>query len=260
MQNKTVVVITDCIDIAYNEIYAVLDTLINANDVKNVRIHPYVPVKKFSVINTAFSIRLLADLYGKDAYFLVIVSATKDSSERIFGKTKHGVVFVGNNSGYFGWMVNDYGCEYLYKNNITKDTDYKSFGGKFVQAPTMVKLLMGVDNTLLGEEVPADHLRSIIINDGTVVHCDNFGLMKIKGPIDVNLNDGDHLQIFVNDAPSVEAIFSKSMKKHEDGSWILYPGSSINGFLELGMVRHEDSASLLSVREGDKITWKIISR
>jgi S-adenosylmethionine hydrolase len=252
---KNIVVITDCTDIAFNEVYAVLELLLTKNNVKDFKIHPLVPVKNFSIINASFAIRLMADLYGENTYFLVIVSATKDLSERVFGETKHGITFVGNNSGYFGWMLEDFGCEYAYKNKQTKDIEYKSFGGKFVQAPTIVDLLIGKDKSSFGEKIPNDDLHSIRIQDGTVVHCDNFGLMKIKSLNNHGLDELDQVQILINENPTLKATFSKSMKKHEDGAWILYQGSSINGLLELGKVRNTNSAQEINVREGDMIKW-----
>ena len=255
MENKNIVIITDCIDIAFNEVYAVIDSLLTKNNVKDFKIHPIVSVKNFSIINASFAIRLMADLYRENTYFLVIVSATRDSSERIFGRTKHGITFVGNNSGYFGWMLKDFGCEYVYKNKQTKDVGYKSFGGKFVQAPTLVDLLIQKDKSLLGEKIQNDDLRSICIQDGTVVHCDNFGLMKIKSQNNYELKEFDQVQILINDNPTLKATFSKTMKNHEDGSWILYPGSSIDGLLELGKVRNNNSAQEINVREGDIIKW-----
>ena len=62
-------------------------------------------------------------------------------------------------------------------------------------------------------------------------------------------------QILINDNPTLKATFSKTMKNHEDGLWILYPGSSIDGLLELGKVRNNNSAQEINVREGDIIKW-----
>ena len=69
MNNKRrILVITDCIDIASNEIRATLvRELENMNASSDVVIEPIAFVKEFSIINANFIARLLAETYNPES-------------------------------------------------------------------------------------------------------------------------------------------------------------------------------------------------
>ncbi|MCB1181164.1 MAG: SAM-dependent chlorinase/fluorinase [Chlamydiia bacterium] len=251
-----IVVFTDCYDIAYNEIYVVLSNALKENGVLDVTLDPPVAIKPFSIVNASFSIRLLADHYPCGTLFLVIMNATSKNPARIFGKTKHGITFVGNNSGYFGWLIEDFGLEFLYENQICRSKDGRSFGGKYVQVPTAAKLVAGAVPQALGLKRESSFLYRYPIAEGTVVHCDNFGLMKIKAPPPKGIKDQQKLKILINGRASVEGLFSKNLKTSADGTWVVFQGSSLGGLPELGKVRSKHSADALGVQEGDQVTWE----
>lgn len=258
LTRRKIVIFTDCNDIAYNEIYQTLDRNLYESGMTDYQIDPFVAIPNFSVINAAFQIRLLSELYGPESLFLVIMNSQPDNPERIFGRTKNGIYFVGNNSGYFNWMFKSFGMAYLYKNHIDRTIDSRSFGGKYVQVPTACNILAGKDLKDLG--TPADNslLKDFTISPGTVIHCDNFGLMKIYYSTDLNFPEGQRLQISVNDIPCCEAIYSDHLKCHPDGIWVLFKGSSLGGLPELGKVRSQNSAKTLNVKVGDQISWKAL--
>ncbi len=257
-EEKKIVIISDCTDIAYNELYQTLGNEFYKNSVSNVKIDPLVSVKKFSIENAAFAIRLMADIYPAGTTFLVVVNGTKSNPDRIFGQTKNGILFVGNNSGYFNWTFEELGLEYIYKNKIDRIKNNKSFGGKYVQAPTVVKLLSKIPLDEIGEEFDLNKISSYKIKNGTVIHCDNFGLMKIKSPKVTDLVEGCRIEILVNNDYKCDAVYSNKMKSMPDGTWVLFSGSSLDSMPELGKVRSKNSAEELSVTEGDVISWRAI--
>lgn len=256
---KQAVIITDCTDIAFNEMHQSL-----LNEFTNLGIHdfhiaPSVSVKNFSVVNAAFSIRLLADIFPSETtIFIVVVHGIHSNPERIFGQTNNGLTFVGNNSGYFDWLIKDFGLDYIYENKTNRDVNGKSFGGKYVQIPTAAKIING--NTLeeMGIRKSKDFLKDFPIVDGTVVHIDNFGLIKIKAPKLKEYVEGDKLKIYLDGSYKLTAVYTEKMKKQADGTWTLYTGSSLYGLPELGRVRSQNSAKELEIVEGQVITWEKI--
>ncbi len=72
---KRIVVITDCTDIAYNEIRGTI--LSNIKDEDNIIIEPVVSVKPFSIINGNFILRLIADVYPDGTIFSIILNPSQ---------------------------------------------------------------------------------------------------------------------------------------------------------------------------------------
>ena len=256
-KNK-VVIISDCTDISYNELYQTLCYELDQNNMDDVQIAPLVPVKNFSIENTAFAVRIMAEICSPGTIFLVVVNGTNNNPERIFGRLKNGIIFVGNNSGYFNWLFDDVGIDTVFKNNIDRTKNKKSFGGKHVQAPTVAKLLSGIPFQAIGEPFNVESISNYKIPIGTVVHCDNFGLMKIMSPKIIDLNESEQVNIFINGEYKCKAVFSTTMKSLADGTWVLFPGSSLDSIPELGKVRSRNSAAELGVQEGDVISWEKI--
>lgn len=257
--DRKIVIITDCIDIAFNEMHQALLNELASFGISSPQISPIAQVKNFSVVNAAFIIRLLADLYPAGTLFAIIVSGTSLNPMRLFGETKTGITFVGNNSGYLNWLVEDFGLNYLYENKINRDIEGRSFGGKYAQIPTVARLYAYQDLDSLGIKRDETCLHNFNIKTGTVVHCDNFGLMKIKAPKITDLNEGDLLKIFLNEKFILTAHYTEKMKLQKDGEWVLFTGSSLYGLPELGRVRSLNSSAELGAKEGDIITWDKVS-
>ncbi len=253
---RKIVIFSDCRDIAYNEIYQTLTNHLTMLNVKNYHIDPLVPIQNFSIISTSFSLRLLAEIYPPGTIFLVIVNSSSYIAERVFGKTANGITFIGSNTGYFNWLIEDCGLDEFYINKINRQVDNPPFGGRNVQVPTAAKILSGVSFCEIGEIANKSVLRTYEIPGGTVVHVDNFGLMKIKNLKLTGIKEGTKLKVYINNDKEVDAIYSEKLKCHEPGTWVVYPGSSLNGLPELGKVLSPDSAGELNVKVGDIITWK----
>ncbi|MCC5832075.1 MAG: SAM-dependent chlorinase/fluorinase [Chlamydiales bacterium] len=252
-----VVIITDCWDVSFVEMHQTLINELSGYQIAPPLIAPAVAVKPFSVMNAAFHIRLLAELYPpKDTIFVVVVSGVGTNPARIFGRTKTGLRFVGNNSGYFQWLLEDFGLDSLYENKLNRVKEGRSFGGKYAQIPTAARLLAGIPMEQIGEPKNADFLSPFTIPEGTVVHIDNFGLMKIKAEPLSTFTEGEPLCFSLNGTPRVEGIYTEKMKRQVDGTWTLYSGSSLYGLPELGRVRSNNSAQELGAEIGDSITWR----
>ena len=61
---RHLLIITDCVDIALNELYATVSTTLNELWDNNIVISPIANVKEFSIINWNFISRLLSESYN----------------------------------------------------------------------------------------------------------------------------------------------------------------------------------------------------
>lgn len=247
---RKIVFITDCVDIAYNEMRGVaLEQLRVLKIDDTIDVEPVAAVYPFSIINGAFVLRLLAEVYPPGTVFSVILNPLQHRPERIFGKTnKKDFIFLGANTGVFSWFLKDFELAELYELN---DPGFLPFGGKYIHAPAAAKLAANMDFDLLGKKFDAAKLLPFDIELGTIVHVDNFGLIKFyTTPKD--FKEGDAVKLLFK-GQKINAIFSKRMMSRPTGDWVVYPGSSL-GLLELGKVR-ENGAALLDAAPGDVLTF-----
>jgi len=246
---KRIVFITDCADVAYNELRGViLDNLKN----DEIIVEPVVPVTPFSIINGNFVLRLMAEAYPEGTIFSIILNPSKERPARLIGQTKGKCIyFMGANTGVFTWLFRDFGVEELYELN---DPGFFPFGGKYVHAPAVAQIATGKPLKDMGRPFDIEKIIKIDIAGGTIVHIDNFGLMKFTGEL-AGLNEGDKLEINVNEK-KLKAVYAKRMMSRETGEWVIYPGSSF-GLPEFGKVR-ENGARELNIKIGDIITFKKI--
>lgn len=246
---KQIVFITDCTDIAYNELRGVILDNIKSEE---IIIEPVVSVVPFSIINGNFALRLMADVYPEGTVFSIILNPSKKRPARLIGKTKKkGIYFMGANTGVFAWLFRDFGIEELYELN---DPGFFPFGGKYVHAPAVAQIAMGKPLKDMGHPFNIENIIKIDIPAGTIVHIDNFGLMKFVGGL-TRLNEGDKLEVNVN-GKTLKAVYAKRMMSRDTGEWVIYSGSSF-GLPELGKVR-ENGAKELNAKIGDIITFNKI--
>lgn len=247
---KHVVIITDCKDVAFCEMRRQI--LANCEKFGNTytQVEPIVWAEEFSIINGAFLTRLMAEIYQEDVIFMVILNPAKDRPKRIFGETNNGIYFEGADTGTLSWLLKDFGIKSLYE---IKEEKFFPFGGKFVHAPIVAKIASGISFEEYGRPLDPAELNKLTIPDGTIVHIDNFGLMKIKSKLP-DFQDGDKVKIFLNGKEVTTALTSKRMMSEDTDTWVLYPGSSL-GLPELGKVRCKDGAHELGVKIGDLLTW-----
>jgi len=253
-ESKNVVLITDCKDVAFNEMKWIILQECYKLGVTDVNIE-LVPISEFSIINAAFLIRLMGEQCLPGTIFSVVINPQKHRSARIYGKTKNGILFFGANTGALTWFLKDFGIEELYE---VHDPGFVSFGGKYVHAPNVAKLSAGISFNTFGKKFDKKDLSNLDIKVGTIVHIDNFGLMKIMGETP-NYEEGDKFKVFVNGDYKLDATFSNRMMSRDDKEWIIYKGSSLHGMPELGTVRYKKGFEDMGFKIGDIVTWEKIN-
>jgi len=226
---RTIVLITDCTDVAFAEMRGAI--LSNAG-AGRAAIEPLVPVWPFSVVNAAFALRLLADAYPPGTVISVIMNSLVARTERIIGRTAtKDLLFEGTNTGAFGWLLNDFGCAELYE---LHDPGFVPFGGKFVHAPAVGRAASGVALRELGTPFDVSAVHPTPLGDGMIVHVDNFGNAKFPYS-GLAASPGDRFRVSIG-SHSFEAVHWVRMMERAEGEWVLYPGSSWD-LWELGQVR-----------------------
>lgn len=260
---QRIVTITDCVDAAANELRGVLATELDRIDASDdVVIEPFVSVQPFSIVNGAFLLRLMAEVYSAEATtFLVVVnplSSNHVGRARIAGRTANGFRFVGANTGVFGWLLRDFPLLEIRDFDRTglDGVTFVTFGGKVFHAPVAARFAAGrLDLEQIGTCFEPDLLLPNPVEMGTVVHIDNFGVPKVYGDLS-GLGDGREVDILVNGKSVCTATVTTAMKNLPDGSWALYKGSSLGGLPELARVRHLNTSQELRIHIGDTLTWK----
>ena len=252
-ERKYVIIITDCKDVAYNEMKWIIIRECSKMGYNNVDIE-LVPVSEFSIINAAFLTRLIAEHCLPGTVLSVVINPQKNRSSRIYGKLPNGIMYFGANTGALTWLLKDFNTNEIYE---IYDPGFIPFGGKYVHAPNVAKLVAGIPFEKFGKKFNKEFLTELDIKDGTIVHIDNFGLMKIKNTPHL-FKEGEKLQIFKNGKYILDATFANRMMNLDDKEWVLCPGSSLNSLPELGTVRYKDGFREIDAHIGDIITWKPI--
>lgn len=246
---KRIVVITDCTDVAYNELCGHYAGLLNGND--TVELEPVVSVKPFSIINGAFILRLIVDAYPAGTVISVILNPSQIRPERIACKLKNkDVTIVTANTGVLNLVEQEYDIADCVE---IEDPGFFVFGGKYVHTPAVAKLANGASLQDLGKNFDLSKLRSLDLAD-RVVHVDNFGLLKITNKLDAP-SVGNMYEVQIG-KQTITAKYDIRMMSNNDGEWIVYPGSSFD-LLEIGKVR-ENGAKELDAHEGDLVSFKKI--
>lgn len=244
---RNIVIITDCADIAYNELRGVMLGII---DECKISIEPVVSVCPMSILNGNFVVRLMAEAYPENTVFSIVLNPSQQRPARLIGRTKKkSFFFMGANTGVFTWLFRDFGVSELYE---LTDPGFFPFGGKYVHAPAVAQIAMGKPLKDMGHSFAEKDVVHLDIVSGTVIHVDNFGLMKFTGEL-TDLKEGDKLRVTVN-GTVLDAIFTKRMMGNNTGTWTIYPGSSL-GLPELGKVRGNGAAEL-NVKVGDVIKFE----
>ena len=249
MGKRYLVNITDCVDIAANELHAVWSQ--EVEETPDVVVAPIAPITpEFSVINTNFAVRLMADAYPDGSVLMTTINAEKVRPMNVVGRTKtRNLVFIGRNMGSFDWLTRDFGCAELYDLSRHNEGGFVSFAGKLVTAKIAASAARGESLEQLGASLSPDSICRLDLPDGTIVHIDNFGMMKFTGDI-VSAGSGDKFEVTVG-SRTLNAVYQPRMMSVDTGEWALFKGSSY-GLFELGQVRAL-GARMLGIRVGDRI-------
>jgi S-adenosylmethionine hydrolase len=247
---KYLVNITDCVDIAAHELYAVL--VREVENMSDVVVPPIVPTfPEFSIINMNFAVRLMADSYPENSVLMTTINAEKICPMNVIGRTSsRNIVFIGRNMGSFDWLTRDFGCVELYDLVRHNKESFVSFRGKYITAKLAAAASRGVPLSELGDQIDPTDIVRMNLKDGTIVHIDNFGMMKFTGDIGP-AQTGDMFNVSINGLP-IEAVYDPRIMSRETGQWVLFPGSSY-GLYELGQAR-DLGAKKLGIKVGDAIT------
>lgn len=243
----TIVIISDCTDLAFAEMRGTIHTYGG----KRLPIEPLVPVEHYSVINAAFALRMMADNYPPGTILCVIMNSLPVITERLIGITEHkNFIFEGANTGAFSWLIDDFGCRELYE---LHNPGFRPFGGKYVHSPVIGQVATGTPLSDLGTHFPVDRIRRAPIDEGTIIHVDNFGNIKFPWH-SLDLLPGQRLWANIG-GHEIEVIYWKRMMEREAGEWVLYPGSSLD-LMEIGEVRGK-GVHQFGIRAGDQVQLKI---
>lgn len=251
---KYLVNVTDCVDIAASELWAVLSR--EVEEMTDVVVPPITPISpEFSVINTNFAVRLMADSYPENSVLMTTINAEKVRPMNVVGRTKdRNIVFIGRNMGSFDWLTRDFGCEELYDLTKYNVGEFVSFAGKYVTAKVAAAAARGVPLSELGEKIDPSSIVRLDLEPNTIVHIDNFGMMKFTGGVE-STEPGTRYEVTIGSC-KIEATYEPRLMNLETGAWAIFPGSSF-GLLELGQARQLGGRSL-DIQVGDKIIFKKI--
>ncbi len=262
---KRIVIVSDCSDVAYNELRATILAELDKHRGSDVSVEPLVKAEEFSLINGAFLVRLMAEVYSpNETIFLVILNPlTTDRVDRarIVGETKNGFKFVGENTGTLNWLIEDFGLKRLFEVKAPglKGKDFIPFGGKYIHAPIAAKIASGQDLSEFGIGKSKNFLTKFKVSEGTVVHIDNFGVAKVKSRLP-KAKEGEKIGVYINGKKRINAIFTRCMKDLPDGEWAVFPGSSVERLSEIGRVRKLGSAKKLRLKLGDIIEFRNVRK
>jgi S-adenosylmethionine hydrolase len=225
-----VVPVTDCTDVALNELRATIYR--HHHSTSQLIVEPNVAVTPYCLTNASFQIRLLADSYPERTIFFCMANFGPNRPRRIVGRTiKHQFVFQGADTGAFTWLLDDFGCDEVYELN---DPGFRPFGGKYVHAPVLGAIASGQPLASVGQPIPPESLVRHDIGAGEIVHIDNFGNAKI------NMPSGElagHAEARVTGPGfSLDCRVAARMMDLPTGTWVVYPGSSM-GLVEVAQVR-----------------------
>ena len=254
-QMRRIVMITDCVDVAFNEMCGAVHA--EADRIGSpATVEPVVAVESFSETNAAFLTRLVAETYPPGTILFTLVSKSKDLEDQhrvIWGETKSGHLFVGSNFGYYGWLARDLGVECVYE---LPDVPPSSFSGKTFIAPIAARIAAGWDSALAGHPVDPTEIRDIAMETGTTVHVDSFGNIKVLRDT-ADLSAGSGLEVLRNGHPLCQATFIESQiyLQPNDGEVMIYRSTSFPDMADIAAVRG-NFAARFGVNVGDVIDWR----
>ena len=159
--------------------------------------------------------------------------------------------YLGPNNGVLSWVIEEFGIKScvelpIVKNNLLHPT----FNGKYKFSVGVNKLLKGKKIRELGTRFSKQKIYIRNIAEGTIVHIDNFGNLKVKGKRPKH-RLGSDLSIKINGRTHY-AKYGTEFYDVDEGELIVYPGSSLYGLPEIA-INKGSAAEYLKLRIGDKV-------
>lgn len=259
MKNR-IVVVTDCTDVAANELRAVLVSELDRLEARDVEVEPVVDAKEFSILHGNFLSRLIAESYAPETLTILAVVNALDTSDkrraRMAIRLNNGIKLVGANTGVFSWLIKEFGIAEMVETNTAglKGDGFISFGGKYIHAPIAAQVAASDDlSTVKESDFTEDDLLMRDYPVGTIMHIDNFGVPKISLNSDeFEAVQGQYFSIKKDGKSIGTATYCHSMKELPSGELAIYKGSSL-GLIEIGIVRQLDTAGTLGLAIGDQL-------
>jgi S-adenosylmethionine hydrolase len=246
MAKRKVFIVSDCTDIAINEIRCSIYQHTSLDS--EFEIEPAINVEPFNLVHCSFQTRLIAEIAPPNSIIYVVCNPIQEQTERIIGLTsKSNLTFIGRNTGVFGWLTEDFGIKELLEIN---DPGFLPFGGKFIYPELIGKILSNSNISGETKNIEISKIRSTPIVESQILHIDNFGLLKINlFNIFFSLNNiqlDDTVELEIN-GTKIEVVYTNRMMDKKTGTWTIYKVSSLNGLLEVGKVRENGNKELKAI-------------
>ncbi len=202
----------------------------------------------------------------------------------VIGRTKKkDIIFVGANTGVFDWLVRDYGLAELvqitkrkpfivdgeliylpgekapknFEKRFSNKTEHLTFAAHTILGSIASVVTVGMDFKLFGEERGRSFIVKHRIENGEIVHIDNFGNAKIYGTI--NVNDGQKLSIhkLKDDKKIAQGVYiTGRMMSQPTGLYAIYPSTSLTNMIDMALIRG-DACKNLKLNIGDVLSFKL---
>jgi len=218
-----------------------------------------VKTEEFNIVSGKFLLRLIADsLEAEDIVIVVLDPRLSDRPHNSLGiKLKNGAYLLGPNNGVFSWIIKDFSIlESIELNNNENTKKFPTFNGKYKFSLAANKILSGHLFSQLGKAIRKSELFIEPINEGQIVHIDNYGNLKIHLPR-LRCKVGQKIFIKFRNQTS-ETRFGKEFDDVSPGELITYNGSSLYGLPEIA-INKGNAAKYFGAKVGDEISLKPIT-
>jgi S-adenosylmethionine hydrolase len=233
----SVVLVSDCTDIAFVEMMLAAQRRAEehrSGAADRIRFAPLVACNAYSALHASFLLRLIAESALPSTVLMHVMNSGRVRGERLFGRLERApLYFEGANTGAFGWLAQAFGCSECVE---LPDPGFVAFGGKRIHAPAVGRFCAGAELHELGSPFDVARIRGGPPPDNALCHIDNFGNGKIFAEPPADWEDGLPLRVTIDGRVRLRAMYWERMMEREAGTWVVYPGSSLN-LLELGQVR-----------------------
>lgn len=214
-----------------------------------------VNIETFDTVHANFLLRLILDsLQSGDVVSIVCDPRLNDIPRDSIGiQLANGVCVLGPNNGVMSWMLDDFDVQNIIQLPISElSKKHPTFNGKYRFAVATNQLLSGLEFAKIGGTLKRGHLYHSEVADGTVVHVDNYGNVKVKLARIEDKVVGSKLLVKIRDRV-ITVTYGIEFDNVGEGEAILYNGSSLWGLPELAINRGSFSATY-GVRVGDFVT------
>jgi len=280
---KTLQIITDISDASWNEMYAVMRGIATTMSNEPLEIAPITAVSELSIVHGAFLTRLMAKSYLSPVVMFTNVAPHQTFKSDLICKIKDkDVIMMGSNNGIFDWIMRDFDIEYVaevippkpyvvngeivylpgqtvpsdYDARFSSESAHRTFGAHVIYGGIAVALAQGVDYKTFAEDRDESFVVPLEINDGEVVHVDNYGNAKIYGNLKVDT--GKQVSIAIEGLEVARAEFMNGrMMSYPTGTYVVYPSTSLPNMIDLALVRG-NAAQQLGFRIGDKLEFEVV--